>query len=213
MQSLVQRRRRELLLAAGITVLGYAGYRAWTSDTVASWRQALKRAGTALDTASSTLAAGTAVTADLLHDVKAYLESGEEEALPPRLRQLAALLQSEEVGGATASAVAALWAGIHEGAAAWQGREGDRGRAPRPILFLCARTRAAPRADGGLTVAERVAGALANRRPPTRSRPNNTPPPPPDCAPTQVRARRGPRLATPARRPGLTPWTACCRRC
>ncbi|RMZ53945.1 hypothetical protein APUTEX25_004970 [Auxenochlorella protothecoides] len=113
--ALLQRRRRELLLAAGVAVIGYAGYRAYHSDTVAAWRRALGRLGSLLDSASDTLASGSDLTGCLVRDVRDYLGSEDDAALPPRLRQLAALLQSPEVGAATSHTVAAIWAGVQDG--------------------------------------------------------------------------------------------------
>ncbi|KAL6783871.1 hypothetical protein ACKKBG_A03825 [Auxenochlorella protothecoides x Auxenochlorella symbiontica] len=113
--ALLQRRRRELLLAAGVAVIGYAGYRAYHSDTVAAWRRALGRLGSLLDSASDTVASGSDLTGCLVRDVRDYLGSEDDAALPPRLRQLAALLQSPEVGAATSHTVAAIWAGVQDG--------------------------------------------------------------------------------------------------
>lgn len=109
--SALPKRRRALLIAASVAVLGYAGYRAYRSDTLAAWRRALKRLAHVLDSASGTLSSGAELTGSMFEDVKEYLDSDTPD-LPPRLRQLAQLVQSEEVSAATSQTVAALWAGL-----------------------------------------------------------------------------------------------------
>ncbi|KAK2075578.1 hypothetical protein QBZ16_001686 [Prototheca wickerhamii] len=108
-------RRRALLMAAGVAALGYAGYRAYHSDTVTAWRRALKRLTQLLDSTADTLNSGAELTGSLVDDMRAYLDSDQPD-LPPRLRQLVQLAQQEEVTSATSHTVAALLAGLQQGA-------------------------------------------------------------------------------------------------
>lgn len=159
--ALLQRRRRELLLAAGVAILGYAGYRAYRSDTVAAWRRAAGRLGALLDSASDTLASGSDLTGCLVKDVRDFLGSEDAAALPPRLKQLAALLQTEEVGAATSHTVAAIWAGLQDGASPWgwggRGRDACLGQSvPRaPRMRSCRAPCTLPKPPPALTCSPR----------------------------------------------------------
>lgn len=120
------RGRRYALLGGAAVLAGALAYKAYSSDALGRGRSALERVRAAVRQYVDALATGADVASALLRDLQAFLASDSNE-LPPSLRQLARLLQSQEATATAAATAAAVYTGI-SGAVAGASRNGNSGK-------------------------------------------------------------------------------------
>lgn len=98
------RRQKQVALAAALGLSAYAGYRAYHSQRLSSTQQYVKRLGELLASAGNVSVDTLELAGQVAGDLKRFLASDGDD-LPRSVRQLAKLLQSEEVQAAVKSTV------------------------------------------------------------------------------------------------------------
>ena len=108
------RRRRYVLLGGAVALTGALAYKAYSSDALGRGRSSLERLRAVLRKYVDALSTGADVASGLLRDLQLYLQS-DSDVLPPSLRQLARLLQSQEATATAAAAASAIYQGLSGG--------------------------------------------------------------------------------------------------
>ncbi|EFN56310.1 hypothetical protein CHLNCDRAFT_144726 [Chlorella variabilis] len=106
-----RRLARYLLLGAGAAAAGYGAYRLYHSEAAADGRRQLAHLRAALAAYADAFGTGADTLQLLLADLRGFLQSDRAD-VPPSLRQLARLMQSQEVADSTSATVAALLRGV-----------------------------------------------------------------------------------------------------
>lgn len=109
----VVRNNRRYILAGGavVAVLGTLAYRAYESDAYGRSKRYITKLRASLQKYSDALATGGDICASILRDLQEFLQS-EGNEVPPTLRQVSKLLQSQEFTSTASSTVSALYQGI-----------------------------------------------------------------------------------------------------
>jgi hypothetical protein len=103
--------RRYALYGAAAVLAGTLAYKAYSSNSVAQTRRSLARLRAALAKYSEALSSGADLCCTVVRDLQRFLQSDSSE-VPGSLRQLAKLLQSQEVTQTTTKTVAAVYRGV-----------------------------------------------------------------------------------------------------
>jgi hypothetical protein len=109
----VMRRNRRYLLAGGaaVAVLGTLAYQAYESDAYGRSKRYMAKLRAAIQQYSDALATGGEICANVLRDLQQFIQS-EGDEVPPTLRQVSKLLQSQEFTSTASSTVSAIYQGI-----------------------------------------------------------------------------------------------------
>jgi hypothetical protein len=99
------------MYGAAAVLAGTLAYKAYSSNSVAQTRHSLARLRASLVKYSEALSSGADLCCTLVRDLQRFLQSDSTE-VPGSLRQLAKLLQSQEVTQTTTKAVAAVYRGV-----------------------------------------------------------------------------------------------------
>ncbi len=107
------RKNRRYLLAGGAAVaaIGTLAYQAYQSDAYGRSKRYITKLRAALQQYSDALATGGDICASILRDLQQFLQS-EGDEVPPTLRQVSKLLQSQEFTSTASSTVSAIYQGI-----------------------------------------------------------------------------------------------------
>lgn len=121
----VVRNNRRYILAGGavVAVLGTLAYRAYESDAYGRSKRYITKLRASLQKYSDALATGGDISASILRDLQEFLQS-EGNEVPPTLRQVSKLLQSQEFTSTASSTVSAIYQGI-AGPSAASGQQDD----------------------------------------------------------------------------------------
>jgi hypothetical protein len=109
----VVRKNRRYLLAGGavVAVLGTLAYQAYESDVYGRSKRYMSKVKAALQQYSDALSTGGEICARILRDLQQFLQS-EGDEVPPTLRQVSKLLQSQEFTSTTSSTVSSIYHGL-----------------------------------------------------------------------------------------------------
>ena len=104
--------RRRYLLAGGVVALvGTLAYQAYQNDAYGRSKRYLAKLKAALEQYTDALTTGGEITASILRDLQHFLNS-EGNEVPPSLRQVSKLIQSQEFTATASSTVAAIYQGV-----------------------------------------------------------------------------------------------------